>query len=142
LSGRGLCDELITRPEESYWLWRVVCDQESSYARRLKPATGLWKIQPQWVVTAGKQTKLSTSTCFEQVYCSPSGGTTLYIQQMVYVMRLCWLAVGKIGMEFHSDPAAASQHKRIIRTNCRIYRVVPPDDEQQSCSKQVEVNYW
>jgi hypothetical protein len=27
-SGRGLCDRLITRPEESYWLWRVVvCDQ-------------------------------------------------------------------------------------------------------------------
>jgi hypothetical protein len=23
---------------------------------RLKPATGLWKIQPQWVVTPGKQT--------------------------------------------------------------------------------------
>jgi hypothetical protein len=30
LSGRGLCDELITRPEESYRLWRVVvCDQEN-----------------------------------------------------------------------------------------------------------------
>ena len=27
LSGRGLCDELITRPEESYRLWcAVVCD--------------------------------------------------------------------------------------------------------------------
>jgi hypothetical protein len=27
LSGRGLCDELITRPEESYRLCRVVvCD--------------------------------------------------------------------------------------------------------------------
>ena len=27
LSGRGLFDELITRPEESYRLWRVVvCD--------------------------------------------------------------------------------------------------------------------
>jgi hypothetical protein len=25
LSGRGLCDGLITRPEESYRLWRVVC---------------------------------------------------------------------------------------------------------------------
>jgi hypothetical protein len=25
--------------------------------RRLKPATGLWKIQPQWVVTPRKQTK-------------------------------------------------------------------------------------
>jgi hypothetical protein len=24
LSGRGLCDELITRQEESYRLWRVV----------------------------------------------------------------------------------------------------------------------
>jgi hypothetical protein len=24
LSGSGLCDELITRPEESYRLWRVV----------------------------------------------------------------------------------------------------------------------
>jgi hypothetical protein len=31
LSGRGLCDGLITRPEESYRLWRVVvCDQETS----------------------------------------------------------------------------------------------------------------
>jgi hypothetical protein len=31
LSGRGLCDELITRPEESYRMWRVVvCDQETS----------------------------------------------------------------------------------------------------------------
>ena len=41
LSGRGLCDGLITRPEESYRLWRVVvCDQETSNSRRLKPATG------------------------------------------------------------------------------------------------------
>jgi hypothetical protein len=34
LSGRGLCDELITRPEESYWLWCiVVCDIETSWKR-------------------------------------------------------------------------------------------------------------
>jgi hypothetical protein len=32
---RGFCDELITRPEESYRLWRVVvCDQETSWTRR------------------------------------------------------------------------------------------------------------
>ena len=44
LSGRGLCDGLITRPEESYRMWGVVvCDQETSKTRRLKPATGLWK---------------------------------------------------------------------------------------------------
>jgi hypothetical protein len=31
-SGRGLCDELITRPEEFYRLWHfVVCDQETSW---------------------------------------------------------------------------------------------------------------
>jgi len=31
LSGRGLCDELITLPEESYRLWCVVvCDLETS----------------------------------------------------------------------------------------------------------------
>jgi hypothetical protein len=44
LSGRGLCDGLITRPKESYRLWHVVvCDQETSKTRRLKPATGLLK---------------------------------------------------------------------------------------------------
>jgi len=31
LSGRGLCDELITRPEESYRRWCVVvCDLKTS----------------------------------------------------------------------------------------------------------------
>jgi len=32
LSGRGFCDELITRPEESYRQWCVVvCDLETSW---------------------------------------------------------------------------------------------------------------
>jgi hypothetical protein len=35
LSGRGLCDELITRLEQSYRLCHVVvCDQETSWAGR------------------------------------------------------------------------------------------------------------
>jgi len=39
LSGRGLCDGLITRPEKSYRLWRVVvCDLETSRMRRPWPA--------------------------------------------------------------------------------------------------------
>jgi len=38
LSGRGLCDGLIILPGESYRMWRVVvCAQETSKARRLKP---------------------------------------------------------------------------------------------------------
>ena len=35
LSGRGLCDELITRPKESHRLWCVVvCELETSRMRR------------------------------------------------------------------------------------------------------------
>ena len=73
LSGRGLCDGLITRPEESYRLWCVVvCDQETSKTRRLKSATGLCKIQPQWVVTPGKRTNnkqyLLKTTNYAQSY--------------------------------------------------------------------------
>ena len=41
LSGRGLCDELITRPEESYRQWCViVCDLETSRMRLPWPALG------------------------------------------------------------------------------------------------------
>ena len=38
LSGRGLCDELIARLEESYRVWCVVvCDLETSRMRRPWP---------------------------------------------------------------------------------------------------------
>ena len=41
LSGRGLCDELLTRPEESYRLWCVVvCDLETSWMKRPWPIGG------------------------------------------------------------------------------------------------------
>jgi hypothetical protein len=41
LSGRDLCDGLITRPEESYRLWCVlVCDFVTSSMRRLKLIKG------------------------------------------------------------------------------------------------------
>jgi hypothetical protein len=41
LSGRGLCDELITHPEESSRMWCVVvCDLKTSRMRRPWPASG------------------------------------------------------------------------------------------------------
>ena len=41
LSGRGLCDEMIIRPEESYRLWCiVVCDTEISWKRVPWPTGG------------------------------------------------------------------------------------------------------
>ena len=64
LSGRGLCDGLITRPEEFYRLWRVVvCDQENSKNEEAKARFRAVKIQPQWVVTAGKQTNKLVFVC-------------------------------------------------------------------------------
>jgi len=42
LSGRGLCDELITRPEESYRLWCIVmCDLETSKNEEAMTRIGL-----------------------------------------------------------------------------------------------------
>ena len=60
LSGRGLCDELITRPEESYRLWCVVvCDLEklTSLIRRPRTTRGLSrqkKIMPSITGTLDK----------------------------------------------------------------------------------------
>jgi len=41
LSGKGLCHELITRPEEFYRLWRVVvCDLETLKEEAKSPLKG------------------------------------------------------------------------------------------------------
>jgi hypothetical protein len=55
LSGRGLCDGLITRPGESYRLWRVVVWSRNLENEEAKARCWAVKIQPQWVVTPGKQ---------------------------------------------------------------------------------------
>jgi len=57
LAGRGLCDELITYPEESYRLWCVVvCDLETSWMRRPWPTGGCH--------AKDKQTNKQTIKCF------------------------------------------------------------------------------
>ena len=57
LSGRGLCDELITRPEESYRLWCVVlCDLESRI-RRPWPTGGLVRQEKEMKLV--KQSKVN-----------------------------------------------------------------------------------
>jgi len=56
LSGRGLCDGLITRPNESYRLWRVVvCDQETAN-EEAKARYGAVENTAKLVVTPRKQT--------------------------------------------------------------------------------------
>jgi hypothetical protein len=63
LSGRGLCDELINRPEESYRLWCVVaCDLQTSWMRRPWPNGGL---------SRHKQTNFADST-YQAVFLTAS----------------------------------------------------------------------
>ena len=82
LSGRGLCDGLITHPEESYRLWRiVVCDLKTSKMRRLKPVTGLRKIQPPRVVTSGKQ---ANNQCFVRQIIKKHGVVNLHVNRGLY----------------------------------------------------------
>ena len=62
LSGRGLCNGLIIRPEESYRLWCVVmCDLETSWMRRPWPTGGRGggccvKIKRKWKKVLDKLT--------------------------------------------------------------------------------------
>jgi hypothetical protein len=82
LSSRGLCDGLITRPEESYRLWRVVvCDQETSKTRRLKPAVGLWKYNSGLYRQENKQTN-NKNSCLNYPACN----SLLSVQ---YCMVIC-----------------------------------------------------
>jgi hypothetical protein len=47
LSGKGLCDELITRPEESYRLWCViVCDLENLKNEEVMTRVGTQRKNP------------------------------------------------------------------------------------------------
>jgi hypothetical protein len=60
LSGRGLCDEMITRPEESYRLWCVVvCDLETS---RTRPWPALNLSERERERERGKKTHTHTHT--------------------------------------------------------------------------------
>ena len=70
LSGRGLCDKLITRPEESYRLWCVaVCDLETSRMMRPWPAFG-------------------RSVTEKKIY--------IYIYIYIYIHVLCYVSIMKV----------------------------------------------
>jgi hypothetical protein len=58
LSGRGLCDGLITRPEESYRLWRVTC----VWSRKPREWGGH---SPRWVAAPHKKklTRICVTCC-------------------------------------------------------------------------------
>jgi hypothetical protein len=68
LSGRGLCDGLITRPEYFYRLWCVTeCDLGTSKVRRLKLVKGCkCRIEEE-------EEYVISPTCFASYFGSSSG---------------------------------------------------------------------
>jgi len=77
VSGRGLCDELITRPEESYQLWCVVvCDLEN-----LKNDEGMTRVGSQRHgkknVTSVSDKPVSQAVKFPALYVT-TNTTTLF----------------------------------------------------------------
>ena len=65
LSGRGLCDGLITRPEDSYLLWCVVvCDQETSPWPALGCSAMGKKVIPNQVMETYRGMQVWLRSCF------------------------------------------------------------------------------
>jgi hypothetical protein len=73
LSGRGLCDELITRPEESYRLrCVVVCDLETSRMRRPWPALDCYQMCCLLTIFVGPATLVVHAVVVGTFYVMPS----------------------------------------------------------------------
>jgi len=69
LSGRGLCDELITRPEESYRLCCVVvCDLDTS--RLGAPYIYIYDISNLRVNPSGRTVTLGLTQCLTETSTS------------------------------------------------------------------------
>jgi len=115
LSGRGLCDELITRPEESYRLWCVVvCDQETSWMRRPWPAldcSAIRKINLPSEDAAAHQLKLLLHTNWR--FC---GIPTKFVaaHQLKMLQHTNWRCFST-----PTEDAAAHQLKILQHTNWR-----------------------
>ena len=88
LSGRGLCDELITRPEESYRLCCiVVCDLETS--RMGAPYIYIYDISSLRVKRNGKKGMEETQKNFiPSIQMSSTHSYAVFIQSKTGVLSL------------------------------------------------------
>jgi len=90
LSGRGLCDELITSPEESYRLCCVVvCDLETSRMG----APYIYDISSLRVRRIQRQTETGCSHCLRWVENFNICPNELKKRQQIRVFGLCPMAV-------------------------------------------------
>jgi hypothetical protein len=84
LSGSGLCDELITRPEESYRLWCVVvCDLETS------------RIGAPYIYDVSSLRVKSDKRRFKE--------NNNFLRSLRLAKKLCWMCtvLGNLGVDLH-----------------------------------------
>jgi hypothetical protein len=95
LSGRGLCDELITRPEESYRLWYVVeCDLETSWMRRPCPTRGGGLLRPPKMWSYRESRTPRTTVFMKFILCFSLQNTNInlaaYFRNTLYILSLLY----------------------------------------------------
>jgi len=127
LSGRGLCDELITRPEESYRLWCVfVCDLEISRMIRSWPALGR-------SATAKKNTFIEILYMFRAVRCSSSGGLLVSMQHLILSLSVGDCSVHRLRKNrFFLNRCTRQSPTESDNIRCCIDTISPPEDEQHT----------
>ena len=105
LSGRGLCDGLITRSEVSYRLWCVVvCDLETSWMRRHWSTGGC----------CAKHSRIINSICFnEHDDKTLPQATQFSALEEQYVQNVCINAV-KIGFDTKSLSMMSQRIRRTV----------------------------
>jgi len=110
LSGRGLCDELITRPEKSYRPWSVVvCDLETSWMRTPWPTEG-GRVKNK-TKTVTHSTTLVSIGRHVSAYYKPSSDFTFprTINKIFYCNREWKIYASPVGREKFSGGTHASR---------------------------------
>jgi len=140
LSGRGLCDELIARPEESYRLCCVVvCDLETS--RMGAPCTyDISRLRVKFdfdvhvtvhrdkflIIKPTRCTNFSNLFFGRKLYMFRTDPLSIISNffivhtAMVYVIQVCWQLVSRIRM-FHPDPARKLSANQYDTYHCCVY---------------------
>ena len=118
LSGRGLCDELITRPEESYRLWCVVIyDQETSRMRRPWPAEGHRATENKTKLT--HTLKIMCMTTNEQVFYPPCSTSSEFRRNASSISVLC--SYGAYLFYGRTDRRTDCSFPEMVQWNFTIY---------------------
>jgi hypothetical protein len=102
LSGRGLCNGLIPRPEESYRMWGVsACDREASIKSRPWPT---WRLLCHWKNICS----VRVTTQFEQLY--------RLVERDVVIFRCGWF--------YNWNNGHCSEHPYVLYFDCKVLLLV------------------